>query len=255
MLDLVIDISDKVSEQGLSTQDVDSLTAYMLDRMVDMYTEKWEHLIDETLHTTKTEYRKAIMQVEYPDSHTAIIGMSPRESRFGFMLEEGADSFNMQEGFEKSDKRHEKKDGGWYLTIPMRHATSEAVMNSVVGTNLPKSVQEIAKQRTVTKQDLPAPFNEVKVHKIQINTGSIIEYEHKAPILEGLKRMEIGSNGEKRGGYYTFRRVSDKSDPNAWQHPGLEARKLMDKTLEQVTPELDITISQIFSDFMDLNFE
>ena len=103
---------------------------------------------------------------------------------------------------------------------------------------------------------MPEPFKEVQTHKITLNTGSLLEYTHKSPIFEGLVRKNISSTSkEKRGGYFTFRRVSDKSDDNSWQHPGLPPKKLMDKTMGVVSVDIDRMVGEIFEDFMDINFK
>lgn len=59
------------------------------------------------------------------------------------------------------------------------------------------------------------------------------EYTHKSAKYEGLVRVEASSSEkEKRGQYMTFRRVSDKSDPNSWFNGGIEGKKLMDRAIE-----------------------
>ena len=53
-------------------------------------------------------------------------------------------------------------------------------------------------------------------------------YKHKFNIYEGLQREQIGSGTENRGGYFSFRRASENSDPDSWAHPGFTALKLME---------------------------
>lgn len=75
-------------------------------------------------------------------------------------------------------------------------------------------------------------------------------YTHKAPQYQGLVRIDIASTDkENRGGYFTFRRVSDKSDPLSWINPGFEPRKFMDRALDeaQVFEVADMAIDEFLN--------
>jgi hypothetical protein len=258
MLDIQIDISDKVSQYGISEQDINSLTNFMLDRMVDEFTDNWMKSVDSSLNSTREIYKEAIY-TDRPDDRTAIIGLLG-SNKLAMMIENGATNFDIKEGFSNSEKRIKKDDGGWYLTIPFRHASTEAVTGSVVGEGLPKEIYEIAKSNVnepITQEQLPNDFKEVKTHKIQINTGSVLQYTHKSPIFEGLVRKNIGSTDkEKRGGYYTFRRVSDKNEGDeSWQHPGFIAKNFMESTFNNTSDKIDTMVSNIFNDFMNLKYK
>ena len=232
MLSFSIDMGDTISEFSLGREETDSLCDYTLDRVVDEFMTQWETLINGDLRNTRDEYKKGIY-TERPDPRTAIIGLNGREAKLAMMIEEGHEAFDEKAGFAASEKRHVKDDGeGWWLTIPFRHASSEAIMSmKVPGEEI--TVQDLMKQgATLGPEDLPAPFDETLTHSLQLNNGSVISYRHKAPIYEGMKRENINSVvTERRGGYFTFRTVSDKSDPEAFIHPGFTARKFMDRAL------------------------
>jgi len=252
MFNISFDISETVQEFSLQQIEVDSLSDYLLDRIVDEIMGKWEGLVDSSLNDTRDEYRRS-MYTDRPDSRTAIIGLTARDSKLAMMIETGADAFDEKVGFENSKLRHEKKAGGWYLTIPFRHATSESIMSMMVpGINA--SVLDFMKSGNVMKQsNLPEPFGEIQTHQLQLNTGTLITYKHKAPIYEGLHRRDISSTEkEKRGGYFTFRRVSDNSDPEAWIHPGFEAKELMEKAVEQ--SQVDRVVDNAVQDWLDTKF-
>lgn len=252
MFNISFDISETVQEFSLQQVEVDSLSDYLLDRIVDEVMGKWEGLIDSSLNSTRDEYRRA-MYTDRPDSKTAIIGLTARESKLAMMIETGADAFDEKLGFENSKLRHEKKDGGWYLTIPFRHATSEAIMSMMVP-DMNVSVLDFMKTGGMMEQsNLPEPFDEIQTHQIKLNTGSLITYKHKAPIYEGMHRRDISSTiNEKRGGYFTFRRVSDNSDPESWIHPGIQAKGLMEKAVEQ--SQLDLVVDNAVQDWLDTKF-
>ena len=75
----------------------------------------------------------------------------------------------------------------------------------------------------------------------EIQTANVVipEYVHKSPKYQGLVKLDISSTEkETRSGYFTFRRVSDKSEPLSWIHPGFSAHKFMDKALDSVQVEV-----------------
>ena len=230
MLPVSIDISDTINEFSLTREQANQLSKYILDSVVDSFVRIWEENVDNTLHQTRAEYKKGIFQ-ETPDEHTIIVGLTPRQSSLSMMLEDGATSFDIKEGFEKSSKKHLKKDGGWYLSVPFRFATSEAVAESMSFSNqLPRPIEKLAKNnagKPLTIEQIPSPYN-------KIGQNATSNYTHKFNIYEGLHREEIGSGTEKRGGYMNFRRISDKSDKDAWIHPGFEAHKFMEKSMNDL---------------------
>jgi len=219
-----IDLSKVASEFVLMPEEIKGMSRFILANIADNYIREWEKLIDNTLHSTRTEYKRAIFS-EQPDDYSVVIGLTPRESQLAMMLESGASQFDIKEGFKKSGKRKLGKDGDWYLTVPFRWATAEALGESGVFSNkMPPPIQKLVK---TTKEplkigDLPKAFQSLGVNK---TSG----YTHKFTIYEGLHRREIGSGTEKRGGYMTFRRVSEKSDEEGWIHPGFQPLNLMEQ--------------------------
>lgn len=252
MLNFAIDISDTLAEFNIRKADIDSLADYVLDRTVDEFMTQWEKLIDSGLNSTRDEYKRSIY-TDRPDSRTAIVGMNSRDSKLALMIETGATVFDMKSGFENSSKKHPKKDGGWYLTIPFRHGSSEAIMQMMVS-GMEVSVIDLMKQgETIGVQQLPEGENEPKTHQISLQTGPIITYKHKAPIYAGMSHKNMSSTlSEKRGGYFTFRRVSDKSDEQAWIHPGFGARNFMDKALQ--SSKLAEAVDNAVQDWLDVKF-
>ena len=249
---VTIDLAEQIQQLALSKEEVSSLSNYLLDRIVDEYMSKWENIINTELKGTRVEYEKA-MYTERPDDRTAIIGMTARKSTLALMIETGASAFDEKLGFENSSKKHMKKNGGWYLTIPFSRAASDEIMSQMLpGSTV--SVHDLMMQGgTLTPKTLPQGFNETQTHALQLNTGKMITYQHKSPIFEGMKRTEIGSTiNEKRGGFVTFRRVSDKSDEDSWMHPGFEARNFMDKALADT--QIPQVVSDAVKEFVDKKF-
>lgn len=248
---VIIDISGTVNEFLLSEEETKSLSRFVLSNISDEYMRVWERNIDSSLKSTRSEYRRAIF-TEQPDDYSMVFGMTPTKSKLAMMLEDGASQFDIKSGFEQSDKKHAKKDGsGWYLTVPFRWATSEAVAESMVFSNqMPEDIEKLVKTtaRPLKLSDLPS--NYIIDH---INQRSSVGYAHKHSIYEGLHRRDISStNKENRGGYFTFRRVSDKSEANSWIHPGFEPLKLMEKSLSEL--RLDYIVDKSIDNFLTMKF-
>lgn len=252
MINFAVDISDTIQEFQLQPAEITSVSDYLLDRMVDEVMGKWETIINANLHGTRDEYKRG-MYTERPNDNTAIIGLNGRENKLAMMIEGGASVFDIKQGFERSEKRTEKEDGGWYLTIPFRHATSESIMDMQVP-GMKSSVLDFMKQgNTMEQSTLPAPFDKIQTHSMSLNTGSILTYVHKAPIYEGMHRKDISSTQkEKRGGYMTFRRVSDKSDESSWMHPGFVARDFMGQAMQEA--DLSVLVDNAIQDWLDAKF-
>ena len=234
MLNFSVNIDEFISEFTLTKEEVSSFTSFLLDRVVDEYVSTWERIINSSLHETREEYKKGIY-VDHIQSNIAVVGLTSRQSRLSLMIENGTTPFDEKEGFSRSELKKAKKDGGWYLTIPFRHSVESEIMSELVPTST-STVLEFLKaspNRQLTPTTLPEHRNVVQTSEIQ--TPSVtISYTHKNPIYEGLHRRDISSTKrERRGGYFTFRRVSDKSDLESWYHPGFEKHNFMEQALQE----------------------
>lgn len=236
ILPISIDLEDIIKEFSLNESQANSLGAAIIDKVIEEYTLKWENLIGSTLHQTRSDYKKAVF-IQRTSPLDVTFGLSARENNLAISIEEGAPPFDEKAGFQASNKTKPSKSGGWYLTIPFRHATPTAVAESgVFASILPQVIYDIAKEKSpVQKVDLPPEYQAVG-KRSEINVPGLVvpEYVHQAPKYQGLVKINIASTDkEKRNEYMTFRRVSDKSDPLSWWHPGFVPKKLMDKALEQ----------------------
>lgn len=235
ILPISIDLQDVVEEFQLNESQSQSLGASIIDRVIQEYSVRWEGLVNSELKQSKNEYKRA-MFIQRTSATDVVFGLSARESKLAMMIEEGATPFDEKIGFEKSSKVKQKVGGGWYLTIPFRHATSGAIAESgIFASVMNKAVYDIAKKSSqpLKRNQLPTDQQRVGSRKeINLPGIKVPEYIHKTAPYEGLVKINIASTDkEKRSGYYTFRRVSDKSDPSSWWNGGLEARKLMNKAL------------------------
>lgn len=251
LLPINIDLNEVVQEFSLNENQTIYLGSSIIDRVIEEYSTRWENLINTQLKQTRGEYKRA-MFVERDSPLSVTFGLSARENPIAMMLEEGAPPFDEKIGFQKSGKVKQKLSGGWYLTIPFRHATPQAVAESgIFSSILPQAVYNIAKnkEKPLSKKDLPTGFN-VPGKRAEIRTPQLVipEYLHKSPKYEGLAKINVSVGNEIRSQYMTFRRVSDKSDPNSWWNKGLEPRKLMDKALE--ASHIETAVDMVIDEFL-----
>jgi hypothetical protein len=235
MLNLSIDMSNFIDESVLSESEIDGFKALLLDSLADGFKDKWQDEINSTLHSTRREYEKGAF-IDRPDDNTIVMGVIATKSQLAVDLETGKNAFDEKIGFSMSPKRHDKKDGGWFLTIPFRSAIPTAVGESSAFTNvMPLSVYLLARKanKPLTLAQLPTD-QQVKGVRAGFNSGGVSypAYRHKSARYEGLFRFV--DTDENRGTYFTFRRVSDLSDKNSWIHPGFLPFNLIGKAMEKV---------------------
>lgn len=254
MLPLHIDLSEVIEEFALTGDQAQALGSEIINRVVTEYVYKWENLVNRGLKQTRKLYKKA-MYVDRISGTEVVFGLSPGEDGLALALEEGKPPFDEKIGFSTSSKRKTKLGDGWYLTIPFRHATPQAVAESdIFQSVLPKEVYDVAKNnngKPVRVSQLPSKYAQLGTRaEIKTAQGVIPQYVHKSPKYEGLVKLDIASTKEeKRSGYFTFRRVSDRSDPLSWIHPGFEPRKFMDKAL--VESQIEVVADMAINSFLN----
>ena len=252
MIPVNIDLSEIVEEFTLTAEQTQTLGDSILDRIVEDYMHKWNDIVNGGLKQLRSTYQRA-MYVERSAS-SVVFGLTPGENGLALAIEEGKAPYDIKEGFRNSPKRKESLGGGWYLTVPFRYATSQAVAESTAFSGrLPEVIEKLVKSnggKPLSASQLPGQYAQLGRRKaIQTANGVIPEYVHKAPQFQGLVRVDIGSTkSENRGGYFTFRRVSNNSDPNSWIHPGFDARKFMDKALDQT--QIPQVVDMVLDNFL-----
>lgn len=73
--------------------------------------------------------------------------------------------------------------------------------------------------------------------------ASGVSYEWKSSPFENLTRFEDKDGKTKE--YMTFRTISDKSDPDAWIHPGIRAMNIAGNAVQAVRPQFDKAIAEV----------
>ena len=221
-----------------------------LSDVVQEYSMKWQDLVNKELKSSRPEYLKA-MYIERPSGTEAVFGLSARESKLALMIEEGHGPWDEKPFLLGSLKAKRTKDGKPFLTVPFRHATPQAIAEAgIFSSIMPQDVYQLAKNSPMPlkRSQLPESQRIPGVRKeIDVPGLKVPEYIHKAAKYEGLVRVEASSSeNENRGQYMTFRRVSDKSNPNSWFNGGIIAKRLMDRALEiaQIDRVADMAIDE-----------
>lgn len=257
MIPLTIDISGWVSQFSFSKEETNGLKNLILDKLAYSYEKIWQEHIS-TLKSTRGIYQGAISKRRVDENTIAFELSGKGTSKIALMIEDGANPFDIKEGFSKSSKKTIKSDGGWYLTIPFRMATSGALAESTVFSGkMTEKVQKIIKEEgKLTTANMPKELQTKGIRK-EIQTTVIpayksAQYDHKNSIYEGLAQRGVGTTDSHYG---TFRRVSDKSYDNSWIHRGLIKRDFMGKSLSTLTNEVDEIINSARREFLDIKFE
>nr|DAP16136.1 MAG TPA: hypothetical protein [Bacteriophage sp.] len=250
MVPINIDISSLIEEFSLDENQTLMIGTTIIDRVAQEYSYRWKNLIDKELKSSRNEYLRGIF-IERVNPTEIIFGLSNRESSLPLSIEEGHGPWNEKPFLLGSLKAKRTKDGKPFLTVPFRHATPQAIAEAgIFSSIMPQDVYQLAKNSPMPlkRSQLPESQQIPGVRKeINIPGLKVPEYIHKAAKYEGLVRVEASSSeNENRGQYMTFRRVSDKSDPNSWFNGGIIAKRLMDRALEiaQIDRVADMAIDE-----------
>lgn len=236
MLNIQVDLQGLTQEFFLTKQQNVELAREIVLTLTGSIREKWEEVAKQNLGKTRDEYVRSLIIGD----EGVYVGFVKLTNALPNMIEQGADSFDMKDGFSKSPKIKIKKSGGWYLTVPMQWATPGAI-GELHSAKMPAKIHEIMKKKkadvSLKLKEIPLEYRAKNIREsLTTKKGEIIpEYKHKHSIYEGLIKKQKVENGRKtHTQYMSFRRISDNSDTNSWQHPGFVAKNLKDKALDRV---------------------
>lgn len=249
---IFIDTASISEEFYLDQDQVNDLMDYTIKEITARFAEQWEQNAIKELSSSRQQYINSLMVVDegFAKGAVVLVGELPN------MIEQGVSSFDEKPGILKSDNAKTSKTGSKYATVPFNFGTPTALKENFSNI-MPQEVYEIVKQRgtnepltTYDLKELPKEIKEPQTKRIQMpESKSFMEYQHKTSIYEGLTKKKDQTTGQNS--YVSFRRVSDNSDPNAFIHPGIEARNIAQKTLDgfDIAPivgkSIDIFLSQL----------
>ena len=160
-------------------------------------------------------------------------------------LEYGKGPWDMKPMLLGGPKARISKSGARYNIIPFRHGTSANYAPNSNFNTMPKTIYAKARELKATVKTATgiAYGGRLKSHfgtGINLATG----YEHKAPIHEGMVRVEKTYAAATQSKYLTFRIVSDNSDPMSWWHPGYEPHHIASSVAKFCRPGIEELIRE-----------
>lgn len=229
MIKIDFDPTPLVEAYSLSDEDVRNLIDHTVKEVTGRFAQALETEANNNLHTARLEYISNINVVDEGFAQGAVV----LTGELANAIESGKPSWDMKPDLLAGPNAKQSKSGSTYNTVPFTHGTPSALPENFSNI-MPEEVYKVAKKKDVgqpiKKGDLPKKFQQPQVKKITMpGTNAIKEYQHKHSIHEGITKKK--DSVTKQNSYTSFRRVSSKSDPMAFWHPGFEKRDLFGKTL------------------------
>jgi len=240
MIDITLNAGDLQSNYGLSKEEIDGLLDYVAKETAASFAEEWEKAAMNNLHQSRDEYIRNIILVDRGRGIGTVVltGSLPNK------IEQGAGSWDMKPAL-LSGRGAKQGKNGKYNTVPFQHAASTSLgENPNFNKPLPKAVNDVIKKKKqeipvagggrrsegLKAGEIPKPFDVpiTKTVKMPVS-GRFVEYSHKHSIYEGVTRQKDPKTNQNS--YFSFRRVSENSDPASWIHPGFVAKNLADLAL------------------------
>jgi hypothetical protein len=244
-----IDATSLMNTFNIPKEDITQFVGNIVSQVADEFKYAWDQEAS-VLKSSRQEYKAGLGVEKIDDMSYAVVlkGWLPNG------IEQGLEGFDEKMGFKSSSKAHQTKNGGWYLTIPFRHASAGAIGESEVFSGvMPKPVYKEAKKldlgETLDLKKLPNEFQIPSIRPQVITKSKTFEaYQHKSSIYAGMIRKQDVSG---RGTYTTFRRVSENSDANSWVNSGIEARNFAEKAYEKFEGEMLSTIDALAEQYIE----
>lgn len=254
-MNINVDLSDVVQEFKLIESNADIITQNVIDAVSAEIYRQWQNAARQSLNSTRNGYINGLQWYQEGYLRNAIV----LNGTFNNMLEDGFGAYDMKQVFQQSGKvkNVKRKDGstGWYLTIPFRQATPGAIGENVAFSGvLPDEIYREAKKLKAGRSTFGGKKSGGARLSVPISSKYSIpksrrafsdaktqqqypEYKHKSGPYEGLTRTSETYGRTSQSTYTTFRRASDRSDPQSWIHRGITAYNLSQKALESTDIE------------------
>lgn len=185
------------------------------------------------LHTTYERYRNALRDpraLQLTDKGVEITIHDPVVAA----IEGGAPGFDMKKHL-LSKATKSSKDGTPYVDVPFQHA----------GRDIPQAMRRIvnsAARRTgasMMRVPLKTPGAQFE-RTVQKRRGSVQQQvAHKRGILDDLLRSAVKTGPRTKSvRYTTIRRISGKSAPSSWWHPGYRGLHVLRGVLPMIRPSV-----------------
>ncbi len=201
------------------------------------------------------DYLRSVIQgVSYPALGDKLTGEVTSLSPHGRIVEEGVKPFDMKQTHLSGPKVKVSKDGSKYITVPFRH---QVPGQTALADAMPRQVYEQAKRMAISRRN-----NILR----KFFTGRSYSWGDRLPREYGGEKEKphwttgrytgmVKMTGRPHTSYLTFRRLSEKSKPEAWQHPGVDPRPVTQAVVENTQEEIiDLIRTGFEVDLVNLGF-
>lgn len=249
MIVLTVDTSRISEAYFMSDEQVRSMLDYVVKETAARFAVAWEKEAINSLLTSKQIYVRSILVDDDGPARATVrlAGVVPN------MVETGASGFDIKDGLLNGPNAKISSTGSRYNVVPFSFGAPGSLEENFNGGILPSEVYDViknkpqnvsvkgggAKTKGLQLEEIPKPFDEKQVKTISSpEAGTFRQYQHKTSIYEGVSRVKDSVTKQNR--YQSFRAVSDNSDPDSWMHPGIEARNLSDKAMDNFNVESEL---------------
>lgn len=263
-LDFNIDVGEIANEFQLGRNETEAMAKKVVDDVTRLLIHNIRSMAIKQLKQTRNEYLRSLKWVDKGKLRNAVVLMGTLPN----MIESGAGAYDIKKGFEKSNKVKYSKDGNWYLTIPFRYATPNALgENPVFTAVLPQAVynaikSNVGKSKTSIQgnktsggglkgNDIPSEFSGLgrRAEIVDETSGRKWEqYQHKTNVYEGITRASKKYQEATQSQFVSFRRAGAKSDPMSWIHKGIKAHDFFGKSL--VKSNMNVQVDNSIDEFL-----
>lgn len=105
--------------------------------------------------------------------------------------------------FAKSSKKRMKKDGGWYLVVPIKLGARKMKKNN-------RRMYEQLRAIDIAPAERKTVISDYLYDRRRVSDASMLNYEPRSHNIDKIR------TGKNRHDYVAFRTVSDKSPMNSW---------------------------------------
>lgn len=261
-----VDLSEIIDEFQLDSNTSQAMTKKVLDDVTAMVLFNWQQQAKKSLKSSLNVYLQNLKWVETGRLQNTLIltGQLPN------MIESGVQPFDMKEGFRNSSKVKFSKDGKWYLTIPFRWGVPSSGGFSSAFTNiLPQQVfqklqtvqprtttfgSQVTSGQSINSSSLSQQFQirRTRAQVINQSTGQVFQqYKHKNSIYDGISKNQKTYENATQNTYTSFRRVGERSDPNAFIHTGIKEHNLSGLAFKMT--DFDKIVDNSIDNFLNSN--
>lgn len=258
MIPIAIDTSGVSAEFSLSKSEVEDMIDYVVKETVSEFARNWEQEVRRNLSSMRNRYIQNIVVIDEGKMKGAVV----LTGQLSNMIEDGSPPYDLKEGLLNSPKAKSKKDGGKYITVPFRLAAPTSIGESeVFSGKIPEEIHATLKEKEANiaieggmrteglkESEMPDKYKAPTTRKtISIpKSKAFEEYKRKTSLFTGATRIEDAVTGQSR--VVSFRRVSDKSDPDSWTHPGFSGLKLAEAALEST--DIPMVVDRSIDNFL-----